>query len=85
VVVKISGLGVPGRPWTVADNQWIVHEIIAMFGSSRAMFASNFPVDGLCATFDEIFSGFKTITRDDPPEVQRQLFAETARRVYRPA
>jgi predicted TIM-barrel fold metal-dependent hydrolase len=47
------------------------------------MFASNFPVDSLCASLDTIFSGFKQITRYDPPDVQEQLFAETARRLYR--
>ena len=83
VGVKISGLGLPGRAWTVAENCWVVREIIAMFGSARSMFASNFPVDSLCASFDTIFSGFKQITRDDPPDVQELLFAGTARRIYR--
>ena len=83
VVVKISGLGVPGQPWSVAANGWIVREILAMFGPARAMFASNFPVDSLCASFDAIFAGFKAITRDDPRAVQEQLFAATARRIYR--
>ena len=77
------GLGPPGRAWSVADNRWIVREVVAMFGPDRAMFASNFPVDGLCASFDAIFSGFKAITRNDPADVQQRLFAGTARRVYR--
>jgi predicted TIM-barrel fold metal-dependent hydrolase len=85
VAVKISGLGVPGRKWTVEDNRWIVRETIAMFGPERAMFASNFPVDSLCATFDEIFTGFKRIAADLPEEAQERLFAGTAREVYRPA
>ena len=37
VRVKISGIGLRNRPWGVDDNCWIV----AMFGASRAMFASN--------------------------------------------
>jgi predicted TIM-barrel fold metal-dependent hydrolase len=61
VRVKISGLGQRGRPCSVEDNRWIVEEIIAMFGAHRAMFASNFPVDSLCASFDTIYSGFKRI------------------------
>lgn len=83
VRVKISGLGLPGRPWTVEDNSWIVRETISMFGPERAMFASNFPVDSLCATFDTIFSGFKRITADLPHEAQALLFEGTARAVYR--
>ncbi len=80
VVVKTSGLGVPGRAWSVADSNWIVGEIVAIFGPEHPMFASNFPVDSLR---DSILSGFKAITRDDPAGAQEQLFATTARRIYR--
>jgi predicted TIM-barrel fold metal-dependent hydrolase len=47
------------------------------------MFASNFPVDGLCADFDTIFSGFKTIVADRSRAAQRQLFHDNAVRIYR--
>lgn len=83
VVVKISGLGQRGQPWRAADNAWIVREIIAMFGSERAMFASNFPVDSLCGSFDDIYSGFKYIVRDLPRADQQRLFYSTAQRIYR--
>ncbi|RMR09620.1 putative TIM-barrel fold metal-dependent hydrolase [Pseudomonas savastanoi pv. glycinea] len=83
VVVKISGLGLPGKPWRAEDNAWIVREIIAMFGADRAMFASNFPVDSLCGSFDDIYSGFKQIVRDLPVADQQQLFYSNARRIYR--
>jgi predicted TIM-barrel fold metal-dependent hydrolase len=55
VRVKISGIGLRNRPWSVDQNWWIVEQIVAMFGASRAMFASNFPVDSLCGSFDTIF------------------------------
>ena len=83
VVVKISGLGVPGQPWSAEANHWIVRETIAIFGPSRTMFASNFPVDSLCASLDTIFTGFKKIVADLPESTQEQLFARTARRIYR--
>ncbi len=66
VQVKISGLGQAGRAWRAIDNAWIVREMIAMFGTRRAMFASNFPVDSLCGSFDDIYSGFKSIVADLP-------------------
>jgi predicted TIM-barrel fold metal-dependent hydrolase len=81
--VKISGLGRPGQPWTVAANGPIVRDAISIFGVERCMFASNFPVDGLCATFDAIYSGFKTIVRDLPAADQRRLFHDNAVRIYR--
>jgi predicted TIM-barrel fold metal-dependent hydrolase len=80
--VKISGIGVPGRPWTAEANRAIVLTTIELFGAERCMFASNFPVDGLCATFDAIFSGFRTIVRDFPADEQRKLFHDNAMRIY---
>jgi predicted TIM-barrel fold metal-dependent hydrolase len=85
VRVKISGIGEHGRPWSVEHNRWIVEEIIAMFGADRAMFASNFPVDSLCASFDTTYSGFKRIAACYSQADQAHLFCETARNVYRTA
>jgi predicted TIM-barrel fold metal-dependent hydrolase len=83
VAVKISGLGQPGQPWTVAANGPIVRDTIAIFGVERCMFASNFPVDGLCAAFDTIFSGFKTIVAGLSHAEQLKLFHDNAVRIYR--
>jgi len=82
VRVKMSGLGQRGIPWRVQDNRWIIEEIIAMFGAERAMFASNFPVDSLCASFDTVYSGFKEIAARYPLKDQERLFCATARSVY---
>ncbi len=82
--VKISGIGVPGQAWTIDLNGEIVRATIEIFGVDRCMFASNFPVDGLCATFDEIFTGFKAITAVLNPKDRRKLFHDNAMRYYRP-
>ncbi len=81
--VKISGLGQPGKPWTVEANGPIVRDTIEIFGIERCMFASNFPVDGLCAPFDTIFSGFKAIVAEMPEPDRRRLFHDNAARIYR--
>ncbi|MBL8697882.1 MAG: amidohydrolase family protein [Alphaproteobacteria bacterium] len=83
VAVKISGIGLPGRPWTPENNGPIIRDTIAIFGAARCMFASNFPVDGLAGSFDDIFSGFKRVTSDLPPETRRALFHDNAVRIYR--
>ena len=82
VMVKISGIGVPGQRWTVALNGDIVRRTIDLFGVSRCMFASNFPVDSLCASFAEIFGGFEAIVAGFTPAEQDALFIENARRIY---
>lgn len=83
VALKISGLGQPGLPWTVDANGPIVRDAVSLFGPNRCMFASNFPVDGLCADFHTIFSGFMAITRDWPEKDRHALFHDNAARIYR--
>ena len=83
VAVKISGLGVPGQPWTAESNREVVLRAIDLFGVGRAMFASNFPVDGLVASFDTIYRGFKAIACDLSLADRRRLFHDNAVRLYR--
>jgi predicted TIM-barrel fold metal-dependent hydrolase len=75
--VKISGLG------KVTAKREVVLAVIELFGTQRAMFASNFPVDGLCASFSEIYSGFDEITRGFSHAERRALFHDNAVRIYR--
>lgn len=82
VAVKISGLGEPGRPWTAAANRGIVLTVIELFGVQRCMFASNFPVDSLCAKFAAIFDGFREIVKDFAGAERRALFHDNAVRIY---
>jgi len=80
--LKISGLGVPGSPWTAEANRAIVLTAIELFGVERCMFASNFPVDSLCGSFATIFGGFREIVRDFSPADRRKLFHDNAIRSY---
>jgi len=83
VAIKISGIGLPGLPWTVANNGPIIRDAIAIFGTDRAMFASNFPVDGLVGDFGTIFSGFLEATAMFPEADRDKLFHGNAKRIYR--
>ncbi|HKM62435.1 MAG TPA: amidohydrolase family protein [Acidisphaera sp.] len=47
------------------------------------MFGSNFPVDSLCARFDEIMLGMRRILARYTREEQAAFFCDTARRIYR--
>ncbi|MCJ8145193.1 amidohydrolase family protein [Ancylobacter sp. A5.8] len=83
VMVKISGLGVPGEAWTRESNDYVVRETIALFGAERCMFASNFPVDGLFRSLEGIFDDFKAITAGLAPADRLRLFHDNAKAVYR--
>jgi predicted TIM-barrel fold metal-dependent hydrolase len=83
VFLKISGLGQAGKPWTLAENGPIIRDAIAIFGVQRCMFASNYPVDKLCAPFETIFAGFRAAVSGRPISDQRKLFGENAVQIYR--
>ena len=80
--IKISGLGMPGRRWTPEANREVVLTALETFGIERAMFASNMPVDSLCASFEVIYGGFREIVKDLSPLEQRSLFHDNAVRIY---
>jgi predicted TIM-barrel fold metal-dependent hydrolase len=80
---KISGLTVKGKPWTLQVNGAVIRETVGMFGVDRCMFASNYPVDSVKASWDWIFCQFKYVTAGLPAEDRRKLFAENALAFYR--
>jgi len=82
-VIKISGLGLPNRSWSIKDNRDIIREAIDIFGPQRSMFGSNFPVDGLCGSFDTIFAGFVSATSDFSNPEKQFLFCKTAANTYK--
>jgi predicted TIM-barrel fold metal-dependent hydrolase len=82
VAVKISGIGTPGLRWTADGNRDVVLTVIDLFGVERCMFGSNFPVDSLCASFDEIYDGFDAITADFSIDDRLRLFHDNAVRIY---
>jgi predicted TIM-barrel fold metal-dependent hydrolase len=80
--VKVSGLGTPGQAWTAEANRDVVLAAIDNFGIGRAMFASNFPVDSLCASFEAIAGGMAEILSGFSPTEQRAFFHDNAIRIY---
>lgn len=83
VAVKISGIGLPGVPWTAANNREVVLGTIDCFGVDRCMFASNFPVDSVCGDLATIFAGYKEITAGFSAAERAAMFHDNAMRIYR--
>ena len=80
---KLSGLAMPlGAMSADAFRPWIEHAIAA-FGTSRCLFASNFPVDGLHGSLDQLWSAYAEVTAGLPAEDVDALFASNAERLYR--
>jgi len=79
VVVKISGLG----NLDAGAKRTVTLAVIELFGTQRAMFASNYPVDSLRERFDAIYGAFDATTRDFSPAERASLFHDNAVRIYR--
>lgn len=83
VTIKISGIGIAGRPWMLEDQRPVIDACIEAFGPTRCLFASNFPVDSLLGSFTTIYGGFLQATRDLPEADRIAMFHDNAIRVYR--
>ncbi len=83
VVAKISGLGMVDHRWSETSIRPFVLETIDLFGTERAMFGSNFPVDRLYGTFDTVYGAFESITAGFTEAEQAKLFHDNARSAYR--
>ena len=82
-VCKISGIVVTANPgWTPDDLAPNINLALDTFGEDRVMFAGDWPVCTLKATFAQWLSALKTIVKDHSPQFQRKLFHDNAARVY---
>jgi L-fuconolactonase len=83
VVCKLSGLAMPlGSLGADALAPWLEYAIES-FGVDHCMFASNFPVDSMYGTFDDLYETFTTVTAGLDSGSREKLFAGNAERVYR--
>ena len=82
VVCKLSGLAMPLGSMTVeAVAPWHEYAIDA-FGVDRCLFASNFPVDGMHGSLDQLWTTYSTVTASLSPDARDKLFAATAEHIY---
>lgn len=84
VYVKISGFGMLLPNWRVNDVKPLIAELIDLFGPSRLMFASNFPVDKLFRSFTDIFNDFAECVHSLSESEREAMFSATAIELYRP-
>ncbi|MFN0026685.1 MAG: amidohydrolase family protein [Acidimicrobiales bacterium] len=96
VSLKLGGIGMTilGGGWHRQDRPpgseqlaayWgpFIRWCIETFGPERAMFESNFPVDGESCSYLVLWNAFKRMVPDASASEKAALFSGTARRVYR--
>lgn len=83
VRLKISDLVAYDNDWTLESLRAVIEHGLDCFGPACAMFASDFPVAGLHASFDEVYAVFRTVAAPLSLDEQRALFFTTANETYR--
>jgi len=96
VVVKLGGLAMPfaGFEWSYSNRPrdsevlakaWkpYIDACIEAFGPKRAMFESNYPVDGYTCSYRMLWNALKRCAAGCSADEKRELFHATAARVYR--
>lgn len=82
-MIKISGLGQCDHRWTVDSLRPWVLTSIEEFGTERAFFGTNWPVDRLFSSYGDVLDAYAEIIADFSEDEQRRLFNENANRIFR--
>ena len=83
VLCKIGELGLEHAAWTTESNQRVVREAVEIFGPSRCMFASNFPVAGLRVGYLAQVLGIEKMLEDLTAGERQDIFVNNALSFYR--
>jgi predicted TIM-barrel fold metal-dependent hydrolase len=83
-VCKVSGIlaSAKGRKWTADDLAPIVNHVLDAFGPDRVMFAGDWPVCTVAASFRQWVESLRAIVKDRPDSHQKKLFHDNAVRFY---
>ena len=82
-VLKLSAMAFVAGGWRTDDIGPIVLAAIDIFGVDRCILGSNYPVDRVGASYEQIWQGYEQITRDFEPGHRDLLFRANAVNVYR--
>lgn len=83
IICKISGLGMGDNKWEVDSIRPYVLHCIETFGVARCLFATNWPIDWLWSTYDELVDAYREIISGFSNEEQIAMFSGNAERIYR--
>jgi predicted TIM-barrel fold metal-dependent hydrolase len=83
VYSKVSGLGTFLHRVDPAHIVLVVAETVALFGASRCLFGSNFPIEKLWSRYGELLAAHRAAVAALPPSERQAIFHDTAARIYR--
>jgi predicted TIM-barrel fold metal-dependent hydrolase len=83
ITIKISGLGMCDNRWTIESlRPWIL-SCIEVFGTSRVVFGSNWPVDRMYSSYPDVVTAYRTIVGDFTAAEQLAMLSGNAERLFR--
>lgn len=83
ILCKISGFGMFDHAWSIETIRDHVLRVIDIFGPERVAFGSNFPVDGLFASYGDVMGAYLKITADFSDDERQAMFHDNAANFYR--
>jgi predicted TIM-barrel fold metal-dependent hydrolase len=82
MVMKISGLNMFTKQWDEQEFLRWGEMALEIFGAGRCMLGSNFPVDKLYVSYDELFMAWQKLVSQCSREEAVQLAGQTAKDFY---
>jgi predicted TIM-barrel fold metal-dependent hydrolase len=82
VVVKLTGQGTFVHRVDPELLRFVADEVLDRFGSERATFGTNFPVESLWTSLPELVEAWKRAVSHRTADEQADVFSRTARRTY---
>lgn len=83
VIVKLTGQGTFVHRVDEGLLRLVARECLNLFGPTRLMFGTNFPVEKLWTDMETLVSAWRRVIADEAGDDAHHLLADTARRVYR--
>lgn len=83
VCAKLSGFGTFVHRLDPPLIGWIIGETVAMFGADRCLWGSNFPIEKLWTTYDNLLDAHRRGTGGFSDADRCAIFHDTASRIYR--
>jgi predicted TIM-barrel fold metal-dependent hydrolase len=83
VVSKMSGLGTFIHANDPAHIAAVYRDTVSLFGASRCLFGSNFPIEKLWTSYPALVDAHKAAAAQYGDAEQRAIFWNTSARVYR--
>jgi L-fuconolactonase len=82
-VAKVSGLQVPGRPFTVAEVRPAWETALELFGPARLMWGSDWPLTVLVGGYQQAWEVMSSLIAELSPDERAQVRSSTAASVYK--